>query len=251
MINKGVLATHRPEGNSFTRKIPDGKLGTLFDILVVFTPLLIFGFLGEWLGDSTAVGAVIINLAYVLSILLATAVLRYRGSGWREIGLARPASWPKTVLLGVGTLVAFILVGNLLQAILANIPGLELAPADRSSFDSIAGNLPLLLLYLVAAWTTIVFGEEMLFRAFLTTSLAGLFSHPKARWALALIGSSLFFGLAHYSWGLGGIIETTIMGFVLGFVYLRTGRNLWVTIIAHGLANTLGFILMFAGVPIA
>ena len=54
MINKGVLATHRPEGNSFTRKIPDGKLGTLFDILVVFTPLLIFGFVGEWLGDSTA-----------------------------------------------------------------------------------------------------------------------------------------------------------------------------------------------------
>lgn len=222
MIDKPVLSTRRQEGNPFLMKIPVEKLGPLLDILVAFAPLLILGALGEWLGDSTALGALLVNLGYVLSILLATAVLRYRGSGWREIGLARPASWPKTVLLGVGTLVAFILVSNLLQALLANMPGLELAPADRSSFDSIAGNLPLLLLYLVAAWTTIVFGEEMLFRAFLTTSLAGLFSHPKARWALALIGSSLFFGLAHYSWGLGGIIETTIMGFVLGFVYLAT-----------------------------
>jgi membrane protease YdiL (CAAX protease family) len=248
MIEETVPTTHDLEGNSLFNRIPAGRVGTLIGLLVVFAPLVIFGTLGEWLGDSTALGGVMINLAYMLSVLLATAVLRYRGSGWREIGLARPASWLRTVLLGIGTLVVFILVGTLLQTLLANIPGLELAPADRSSYDAINGNLPLLILYLVAAWTTIVFGEEMLFRAFLTNSLAGLFSQPKARWALALIGSSLIFGLIHYSWGLGGIIDTTIMGFVLGSVYLLSGRNLWVTIIAHGLANTLGFIAIFAGI---
>lgn len=248
MIDKTALAAHGEEGIPFATEITGGKLRTLLEILVAFAPLLILGVLGEWLGDDTPLGALSITLAYVLSILLATAVLRSRGSGWREIGLARPASWPKTVLLGVGTLSAFILVGNLLQALLANIPGLELAPADKSSFDAISGNLPLLILYLLAAWTTIVFGEEMFFRAFLINSLAGLFSYPKARWALAILGSSLFFGLAHFSWGLAGIVETTIMGLVMGIVYLLTGRNLWVTIIAHGLANTLGFILVFAGV---
>jgi membrane protease YdiL (CAAX protease family) len=37
------------------------------------------------------------------------------------------------------------------------------------------------------------------------------------------------------------------MGLLLGFAYLRTGRNLWVTIFAHGLVNTLKFILVFSG----
>ena len=101
---------------------------------------------------------------------------------------------------------------------------------------------------MVLSWSTIAFGEEMLFRAFLIDCLAMLFRHAKARWALALIGSSLAFGLIHYDWGLAGMVETTLMGFLLGFVYLRVGRNLWVTIIAHGLLNTLKFILVFGGV---
>ena len=91
------------------------------------------------------------------------------------------------------------------------------------------------------------FGEEMLFRAFLTVSLAKALGNVKARWALALAGSSLMFGLAHFSWGLAGMIETATFGLIIGFIYLRTGRNLWVPIIAHALANTIKFSLFFAG----
>ncbi len=247
MIDKTALFTHSPEDKSTTGGISRGRLNILLGLLVVFVPLVILGAFGESLGDNTVAGGLIVTLAYVVSLLLATAVLRFQGSGWRDIGLARPVSWPKTILFGVATLVVFILAGSLLQSLLAAIPGLEIAPADRSGYDAISGNLPRFILYLVAAWTTVVFGEEMLFRAFLMTSLAGLFSRPKIRWTLALIGSSLFFGVAHYSWGLAGILETTLMGFILGFAYLLSGRNLWVTIVAHGLANTLGFILIFAG----
>jgi hypothetical protein len=135
----------------------------------------------------------------------------------------------------------------IMQVVMQLLPGLAIAPSDRSGFDPLYGNLPLLLLYVAAAWTTIAFGEEMLFRAFLTNDLAGLFPQARARWAFALIGSSVIFGLAHFSWGFAGVIETTIMGLFFGFVYVRSGRNLWITIIAHGLANTLGFILVFAG----
>jgi membrane protease YdiL (CAAX protease family) len=97
------------------------------------------------------------------------------------------------------------------------------------------------------AWTFVAFGEEMLFRAFLIAGLAGLFSNLKARWVLALTGSSLLFGLAHYDWGLAGVIETTMVGLILGSIYLRSDQNLWVTIIAHGLINTLKFSLVYAG----
>ena len=110
------------------------------------------------------------------------------------------------------------------------------------------GNLPMYVAGIVAAWTSVAFGEEMLFRAFLITSLAGALGHIKARWPMALVGSSVAFGLAHYDWGPAGVIETTIMGLVLGAIYLRSGRNLWITIIAHGLLNTLKFSMVYAGV---
>ena len=223
------------------------KVVLLLGTLVAFAPLLTVAVIGEWLGDGTALGSVLINLAYVMSILTATVALKWFGSGWREIGLARPASWPKTILLGLGTMVGSLVVVLLLQAVMQNLLAPEMAPADRSSFNPMVGNLPLFLLMTVAAWTTIAFGEEMMWRAFLINSLAGFIPLSRARWVLALIGSSLFFGLAHASNGLAAVAETAIIGLFIGFVYLRTGRNLWVTIIAHGLLDTLAFILIYSG----
>lgn len=223
------------------------KLAILFDILIVFAPLLILGGLGEWLGDDTPLGAIFINLAYILSVGAATIVMRSRGIGWRDIGLTRPDSWLRTVMLGFGVAVAALLASVIFQVIVQLIPGVQMAPADQSSFDALGGNVPLLILYLAAAWTIITFGEEMIYRAFLTNNLAALFPGKKAQWLIALIGSSVIFGLAHFSWGLAGVLETTIMGLVLGSAYLLSGRNLWVTIIAHGFANTLSFVLIFSG----
>jgi hypothetical protein len=99
----------------------------------------------------------------------------------------------------------------------------------------------------VASFTLVAFGEEMLFRAFLINSLAGAFGDLKARWALALVGSSLLFALAHYDWGLTGVIEMFLAALIIGTAYLRSGRNLWVVIIAHGLVDTLKFSLIYAG----
>jgi hypothetical protein len=240
-----IDALSSPELVSVQRK--SNKVFLLLGILIVFAPLVIVGTIGEWLGDSTFLGGVLINVAYVMSVLIATAVLRWFGSGWREIGMARPASWLKTALLGLGTMIVYAVALLTLQALMQNVLAPNMAPADRSSYNALVGNLPLLLLMVLAAWTTVAFGEEMLFRAFLTNALAGLFPQSRARWAFALVGSSLAFGLAHFSWGLGGVVETVFMGLFLGFVYLRTGRNLWVTIIAHALLNTVGFIFIYSG----
>jgi membrane protease YdiL (CAAX protease family) len=37
------------------------------------------------------------------------------------------------------------------------------------------------------------------------------------------------------------------MGLLLGVIYLRTGRNLAVPIIAHGIGDTIDFLLVFLG----
>jgi membrane protease YdiL (CAAX protease family) len=149
--------------------------------------------------------------------------------------------------MALGALLAVVVVSIGFQLIWTNIPGLAIQPSDQSDYNPMTGNLPMFLVMVVAAWTTVVFGEEMLFRAFLIVSLAGALGNVKARWALALTGSSLMFGLAHFSWGLAGMIETATFGLIVGFIYLRTGRNLWVPIIAHALANTIKFSLFFAG----
>jgi membrane protease YdiL (CAAX protease family) len=231
-----------------TRLLNSDKRSYLIGILAVSIPFFTVGMIGESLGtDTSFASGLVITLAYLLAIVIATAVLKWQGSGWQELGLARPKSWPKTIAMALGTLLALFAVMIIVQTILLNMPGLALQPSDQSDYNPMTGNLPMFLAMVAAAWTTVVFGEEMLFRAFLTVSLAGALGDRKARWALALLGSSLLFGLAHTDWGPAGVIETAFIGLILGFVYLRSGRNLWITIIAHGLANTIKFTLIYAG----
>jgi membrane protease YdiL (CAAX protease family) len=245
MNNINIIQPHNAANRS--ESIP--KYGALLGLLIAFTPLLIIGLIGEWLGDGTAPGAILINIGYAFSVLTATVVLKQRDSGWRKIGLGRPASWLKAMLLAIGTVVIYIIVANILLPVLLQLlPLPAFAQADQSNFASLYNNLPMLLGYVAAAWTIIPFGEEMLFRAFVIDSLALFFQNSKAQWALALIGSSILFGLAHFSWGLPGVIQTTVMGLVLGAIFLKTGRNLWVTIIAHGILNTMVFTLIYSGV---
>lgn len=238
-----LLTNHR-----VSRQFNSNKGGHLRGIVAVLVPFVIVSLIGGYLGtDISFASALVINLAYLLAIVIATVVLKAQGCGWRDLGLARPESWLKTIVMSLGALLAIIAALIVFQIILMNLPGQVMQPSNQSEYNPLIGNLPLFLVMLVAAWTLIAFGEEMLFRAFLLNSLAGSFGTLKARWALALAGSSLLFGLAHYDWGIAGIIETIIVGLVLGSIYLRTGRNLWVTIIAHGLINTLKFSLVYAG----
>jgi membrane protease YdiL (CAAX protease family) len=243
MISKTTLSV----GEHTSEPLNSNKFRGLLDVAAVFLLLLVPGVIGTRLGAGTLVGAVLIALGYALSITVASVVLKLRGAGWREIGMARPQSWPRTALLGVGALVISLIVVVAVQVVALNLPGLAAEPADVSRFNPLEGNLPLLLGYIILAWTVAAFGEEMLFRAFLMSQLARVFQNTKAGWALALMGSSILFGLAHYQEGLVGMLYNGAFGLVLGSVYLNTRRNLWVTIIAHGLINTLRFVLVFGG----
>jgi len=97
------------------------------------------------------------------------------------------------------------------------------------------------------AWTAVAFGEEMMYRAFLINQLGELFQGNKLRKVLALLLSAVFFGLVHFYQGPIGMIITGLTGLIFGVIYMWSGRNLWVTIIAHGLVNTLSFVLVFFG----
>jgi len=53
--------------------------------------------------------------------------------------------------------------------------------------------------------------------------------------------------VGHQYQGPSGMITAGLGGFVFGLLYLVAGRNLWVSVIAHGMMDTVGFLLLFLG----
>jgi hypothetical protein len=115
---------------------------------------------------------------------------------------------------------------------------------DNSRFDILHGNLPNLILNVVAVWFTAAFFEELVWRGYLMNRLVDLQGkETKLAWVISLIGSAIIFGLGHTYQGLGGVIQITVVGLLFGAAFLTTRRNLWPVIIAHALVDTIGFVL--------
>src|SRR2546426_1082666 len=93
----------------------------------------------------------------------------------------------------------------------------------------------------------VVFGEEFVYRGYLLTRIARVLGDPPRAWLAALVVTSILFGVGHQYQGLSGMITAGLGGFTFGLLYLVTGRNLWVSVIAHGTMDTVGFLLLFLG----
>jgi membrane protease YdiL (CAAX protease family) len=109
------------------------------------------------------------------------------------------------------------------------------------------GNLKVTLLFLVLTWVLAAFGEEMVYRGYLMNRVAGLFNHARRPWLISLLVVHVAFAAAHAYQGWTGAIDEGLMGLLLGVIYLRTGRNLAVPIVAHGITDSIDFVLMFLG----
>ena len=103
------------------------------------------------------------------------------------------------------------------------------------------------LIFLDLAWTLAAFGEEMVYRAYLMNRVADLLNRTRGAWIVSLLAVQVGFGLAHAYQGLTGVIDEGLMGLLLGLIYLRTGRNLAVPILAHGIQDSIDFVLIFLG----
>ncbi len=219
----------------------------LRDILIVASPIVVLGAVGNVVGLSTLAGGAIINLGYLLAIIFGGIILKRQGSSWREIGLGKPASWLKTALLGVGAWIGAVVIFVAVQTIaIGLLTALGLAPSeiDQSRFNPIEGNLPLFILMVILAWTTIAFGEELFYRAFLITRLI---DYTTIGQGSAIVISGIIFGVVHFAEGPVGILSNGAFGILFGWIYVRSGRNLWITIIGHGLINTMRFTLLYFG----
>jgi uncharacterized protein len=178
-------------------------------------------------------------------VLFAWISLWVRKLRWRDVGLSRFRNWKTT--FGWGVAAGLLLEGFELfvsQPILVRLLGKQ---PDLEDFRSLTGNLKLTLLFLTLTWPLAAFGEEMVYRGYLMNRVADLFNRTRGAWVISLIAVHVSFGLAHAYQGWTGVIDEGLSGLLLGVIYLRTGRNLSVPIIAHGIGDSIDFVLIFLG----
>ena len=176
---------------------------------------------------------------------LAWISLRLRGFHWRDVGFTAPGSWLVAVVAGVAVGAAIGALGvYVTQPLFRAITGEEFFIGESAT---VHGNVSAFAAVLVVMWLLFVLAGELVFRGYLMTRFARMLSGGRNAWVMSLVVVSLLFGLAHGDRGMSGMLENVVKGFVLGGLYLATGRNLVAPIIAHGVANTIELTLLFLG----
>ncbi len=165
----------------------------------------------------------------------------------RGFGLGRPQSITRILVVGVCVGVGYQFLGTwVVEPTIARLTTGALP--DVSGFRSLIGNETALGYWVVQVWITVAFFEEAAFRGWILTRFAELGRFSRGAWVGALVASSFSFGAIHAYQGFSGIIATGLTGLVFAATYLATGRNLWAAVVAHGVLDTTGFILLYFGV---
>ena len=180
--------------------------------------------------EGTVAIAIILATNLVIAPLGAVLVLIWAyltRTPWRDLGYARPKSWPQTLILGTLLGIVFKLV---MKAVV--MPLLD-APAINQTYRFVTGNtaaLPALILTMVVVAG---FGEETVFRGYLFERLRKLFGPGRASTIAILFLTSSLFAAVHYpDQRLPGAEQAFMTGLVFGTMFLATGR-LWLPMVTH------------------
>ncbi len=227
------------------------KLAKLCEILVVcISGIAVIVCAGPFVGDNPLARHAVILIANLLVLLMLWSGLRLRNENCRHFGLSfrfeNTSAVLRTIMQSVVVFVVAVAAFMAGAVLMANIVGMP-EGADMTGYNYLRGNLTLLIVSLVAVYVVSSFGEEVIYRAFLINRIAELGSKTNTAWRVAVVVSSIVFGLAHFDWAIAGMVQTGCMGLALGVSYLVVGRNLWVTILAHGYMDTILIVQMYVG----
>ena len=120
---------------------------------------------------------------------------------------------------------------------------------DLSQFADLEGDLPMLAGLLLLSWTLAAVGEEAAYRGYLLTRLRQLLGAGPASTVVAVLASSVLFGLAHTEQGQVGVALTFFDAIFFSVLRLRYG-TVWAPVLAHGFNNTIGLTAYFLIGPV-
>ena len=224
------------------------KIANITEILLIFGLAIgLIKILKPYAGDNLLLQMGIIWCVNILMLILVWSGMKLRGQNWSDFRLR---SWRlsskeslKVFLRSLLVCVLAILGYVLGTIIMANISGMP-ESADMSNYEYLHNNVFMLILTLLGGYIVSSFGEEVIYRAFLISRLSELGLDSKNGKMAAVAISAVIFGLAHYEWGLTGIVSTAFMGLVMGIFYLKY-NNLWILVLAHAYMDTLLLVPLF------
>lgn len=235
--------------NKLGQALQSNKIVKVAEILFIFlvSATIIKLFISEDPQDLLYNQFVVWCSNIIMLIIVFTGV-KLRGEHLSQFGLSFKKftfkyalkTFLQSLLVAVLATAAFVL-GAIIMANVSGVP----AEADHTVYNYISGNFGMLLLSLLGVYIVSSFGEEIVYRAFLINRISELGIDSKTTKVIAVLLSSIIFGLVHYSWGLMGVIQTAFMGLVLGCSYVYLKRKIWVLIIAHAYMDTVLMVQMY------
>jgi membrane protease YdiL (CAAX protease family) len=198
--------------------------------------------------SAAAALAIVLDLLIPTFVLLAMAALSLlvRRTGPGSLGLHRVARHGLVLkMLAFAALWSLFQLG-VTKPIANHVSGER---QDLSAFEGLEGDLGMLAMYLVLGWTLAAFGEELAYRGYLLTRVGEALGGGRTALVVAVLGSSLLFGLAHSEQGSIGVLVVTLDALAWAGLRLHF-KTLWAPILAHGFNNTLGFITFFLVGPV-
>ncbi|WP_047419850.1 CPBP family intramembrane glutamic endopeptidase [Cellulophaga sp. Hel_I_12] len=193
-----------------------------------------------------SVGFIINGLFWSLTTLvMATWRMKVRKVTWKDLGLRKPESFKKTVVVTIGIFVAIVVSIMAFEMIKDYLPfsveQKNYSENSASKFGHLKGNWSLFFTIMPAVLLESML-EELLDRGFLIYWFENLFSKTTIATILAVILQALIFGFRH-SYDLSDrSISVGLIGLVMGIAYVKFGRNLWPLIIAHAVLNTISMV---------
>src|SRR5215211_1780495 len=139
--------------------------------------------LGAFIVIGHNVFHIVPNEVIVLAVLGLISI-RLRDGGWCAMGLTRPASWRRILLIALVAAILRILLG---QFLVEPVTGFFWPkPAAPALANEITGNVQLALLALLLVWTFAAFGEEIAYRGYLVTRAADVGRRSVAAYWIAI-----------------------------------------------------------------
>lgn len=199
-----------------------------------------------------AIAAVVIILDLLIPTLVILGImavsLLVRKEKLATIGFKRSATpWKMFIFVLLIVVLWTLLQLGLFMPVLNHLTG---TTQDLSSFEELKGDVGQLAFLLIATWTLAAFGEEMVYRGFLQKRTRDVLGDTRNATVVAVVLTSSLFGLAHLEQGTIGVVLTTMDAVFFCALKLKYDDNLWASILAHGLSNTMGLIAFFFVGPI-
>lgn len=158
-----------------------------------------------------------------------------------ELGLVRPRSWVRTIVLAILTGIAFKLA---MKSVVLPLLG---APPVNAAFRALEGNAAMLPGMLLAVTLGAGLGEELAFRGFLFERLRTLLGDSRRTAMISVLFTSVIFGLAHLpEQGWPGAEQAFVFGLVVASLYAST-RSLWFPIVFHAAFDIAAVFIIYRG----